>query len=197
MSETLNFEDLPKKHQQLITTATELFYSYGVRRVTISEICRKASVSNMTFYKYFSNKWDIAKTVLDIMLDEATRLSQSMLEKNISFTQKVEKMFMTAAAQSHTYSSDFRDDLMNEDSPLRSYCLERKKKFVELHIDFLKKAQKDGYIHSDIKIPFLLFIWNRYCDFLDHTEFVQIMPDIEDRSHELAVLFSRGFTRIP
>jgi AcrR family transcriptional regulator len=197
MTETLNFEDLPKKQQQLITTATELFYSYGVRRVTINEICRKASVSPMTFYKYFSNKWDIAKTVLDIMLDEATRLSQSMLEDNISFTQKVEKMFMAAAAQAQAYSSDLRDDLMSEDSPLRSYTLKRRKKFVELHTNFLKKAQKDGYIHSDIKIPFLLFIWNRYCNLLDHPEFVQIMPDVEDRANELAVLFSRGFTKTP
>ena len=197
MTETLNFEDLPKKQQQLITTATELFYSYGVRRVTINEICRKANVSNMTFYKYFSNKWDIVKTVLDILFDEINRIYQNILAEDISLTQKLEKILMAMAVQGRDLKSDFRDDLINEDSPLRSYVLEQQKKHIELHINFLKKAQKEGYIHSDIKEPFLLFMWNRYCNFFNHPELVRIMPDVNDRAYELATQLIYGLAGTP
>jgi len=197
MTVTCNFEDFPIKQQQLITAATELFYNHGVRRVTINEICKKANVSNMTFYKYFSNKWDIVKTVLDILFDEIARIYQNILEEDISLTQKLEKILIAMAAQGSTLKSDFRDDLIKEDSPLRSYVLEQKKKHVELHINFLKKIQKEGYIHSDIKEPFLVFMWTCYSNFFNHPELVRIMPDVKDRANELVTQLICGLARTP
>ncbi|WP_372931944.1 TetR/AcrR family transcriptional regulator, partial [Mariniphaga sediminis] len=52
-----------KKYLEIMKTARELFWKHGFRRVTIQEICEKAGVSKMTFYKHFPNKIDLAKTV--------------------------------------------------------------------------------------------------------------------------------------
>ena len=195
MAVTFHFEDLPKKQQQLITTATELFFNHGVRRVTINEICRKANVSNMTYYKYFSDKWDIAKTVLDILFDEVARLYKNIIEEDIPFSHKVEKLLMVMSKEDHTISSELKDDLLNKDSPLHSYVLEQQKKHKEMPINFLKKAQKEGYIQSDINIHFLIFIWKSYCNLLDNPDFAQIIPNLEERTHELAKIFLRAFAK--
>ena len=47
-------------YQILFSTAKNLFFKFGLRRVSVEEICIKASVSKMTFYRNFNNKEHIA-----------------------------------------------------------------------------------------------------------------------------------------
>jgi AcrR family transcriptional regulator len=39
------------KLARIASTAEKLFMKFGIRRVSVEEICREASVSKMTFYK--------------------------------------------------------------------------------------------------------------------------------------------------
>ena len=63
------------KQNQIISTAQSLFWKYGMRRVSIEEICRDARVSKMTFYKFFKNKVDLVKFILDKIMDESMKAS--------------------------------------------------------------------------------------------------------------------------
>ena len=54
-----------KKHHALLNTARKLFVAHGIKRVTVEEICRTADTSKMTFYRFFRNKDEIAKAVID------------------------------------------------------------------------------------------------------------------------------------
>ena len=195
MVETYNFYSLPKKQQQLIESARALFCAHGIRRVTIEEICKNAHVSKMTYYKYFSHKWDIAKTVIDVLFDEVIKLHRGVLEEDISFPQKVEKILKLNKEQFNTVGTVFINDLLKEDSPLHLYFLAQHKKTREIAIVFFKNAQREGLIHSDIKMPFLLFMLDHLSDLVNNPEFVQIMPDVEDRVCELSSFFFHGFTR--
>jgi AcrR family transcriptional regulator len=58
-----------KKYQDLLNTARELFFKHGTKRVTIEEICEKADVSKMTFYKFFRNKEDLGIRMLSQISD--------------------------------------------------------------------------------------------------------------------------------
>ncbi|NOZ62096.1 MAG: TetR/AcrR family transcriptional regulator, partial [Calditrichaeota bacterium] len=55
----------------MFETAQDLFFRYGIRRVTVEEICRTAGVSKMTFYKYFKNKIDLVKKLMEKIYDQA------------------------------------------------------------------------------------------------------------------------------
>ena len=59
-----------KKFQDTITTAKMLFWKHGIKRVSIEEICKEASVSKMTFYKFFKNKEALAEYLLVNVLTE-------------------------------------------------------------------------------------------------------------------------------
>jgi AcrR family transcriptional regulator len=193
----VNFQSLPKKQLQFIETAQDLFCKHGVRRVTIEEICRTANISKMTFYKYFSDKWDIAKAVLDYLINEGLKSYYEVIEEPIPFNQKVETILMLSTSQAHAIGSEFLNDLMNQESPLHTYFLEQQKKVRELSIEFLQNAQKEGLIHNDIKMSVAIFMLARLSELLNHPEFVQIMPDIEERAAEIATLFFSGFARTP
>ena len=47
------------KYLDIFKTAKDLFWKYGIKRVSIEEICKEAKVSKMTFYKFFPNKIEL------------------------------------------------------------------------------------------------------------------------------------------
>ena len=70
-----------KKYMAIIQTSRELFWKYGFRRVTIDEICREAKTSKMTFYRFFPNKLELARTVFDMVADEGLRKFREILKE--------------------------------------------------------------------------------------------------------------------
>ena len=190
-------EQQPKKKQLILKAAQELFFRYGVRRVTVEEICKSAGVSKMTCYKYFTDKWDIARTMLDGVVDRGMAAFHDMTEEEGPFAAKVQGMLMQTTSQIHTVGQPFLEDMMQENSPLHGYFREMQKKTRKLSVDFFMQAQKKGHIHSDVKMPVLLFMLDHLSDLLNHPDFVQIMPDIQQRASELAAFLFYGFARKP
>ena len=195
MVETCDLQALPKKQQQLITAAKNLLLNHGLRRVTIKEICKNANVSKMTFYKYYNNKLDIAKAVLDVMFYEGLMLYNEIIEVDIPLPKKVEEMLKFIRERFTSVGEAFINDLLNEDSPLHQYFFNQHKNARELAMGFFKNIQKDGLIRSDIKLPFLLFMLDNLSVLVNHPDFIKIMPNIEDRICELSSLLFHGFTR--
>jgi AcrR family transcriptional regulator len=195
MEREFNFEELPEKKQKLIEAARDLFCLHGIRRVTIEEICRKANVSKMTYYKYFNDKADIARAVLDLFFSDGFKVFKDIIEEEISFPQKFEKILLLVTTEIHTAGPSFLEDLMDSKSPLHAYFQDMQKKTTQWTMDFFKEAQKAGYINPDIKISFLLFMLDRVSDLLNHPELVKAMPDIEERANELALQLFHGFAR--
>ena len=56
--------DYSVKHKKLIQTGKALFFKYGIKKVSVAEICKEAGVSKMTFYKHYANKGELAKEFL-------------------------------------------------------------------------------------------------------------------------------------
>ena len=55
--------------EEIVEAGRQLFFRYGLKKVTVTEICTGAGVSKMTFYKYFPNKQALAKTIMDGITD--------------------------------------------------------------------------------------------------------------------------------
>ncbi len=52
-----------EKRKQIIESAKELFYTYGLKKTTMEDVAKKAGVGKGTLYLYFQNKEDIMKTI--------------------------------------------------------------------------------------------------------------------------------------
>ena len=184
---------MSKKKQQLLITATELFNAHGFRRITIDEICKTANISKMTFYKYFKNKTDIAKLVLDTIYNEGKLRYYEMLKQDIPFSEKIENILLISRSQTHAIGQSFFLDITDENSPLLSYFQEKQQEIKKMTIDFCKTSQKTGLIRKEISIDVMMFMLNSQYDKINHPDFVKFVPDVEERCSMLASLFFYGF----
>ena len=80
------------KFKQIVKTAQELFYRYGIKRVSVEEICSTALVSKMTFYKYFPNKIELAKHIFSELMDDSEKKYDNIMSGNYDSTEKVDQV---------------------------------------------------------------------------------------------------------
>src|SRR4051794_889117 len=78
-----------KKEAQLLATAEDLFKRYGIKRVSVTEICAAAGVSKVTFYKFFPDKVALAKRVLDDLGDRNLARIDEIEARDVPFPEKV------------------------------------------------------------------------------------------------------------
>jgi len=183
----------PAKQELISGSARALFWRHGVRRVSVQEICREAGVSKVTFYKYYANKTELARRILDDVFSAALEQYRLIMKQPIPFPEKVRQTIMLKAEQSKTLGPDFFDELFRDADPaIRAHytrLMERTKE--EVMRDYLE-AQKRDEIRSDIKPEFVLYILNRLIDMMRERELHRLYDSPSAVIMELTNFFFYG-----
>jgi AcrR family transcriptional regulator len=175
----------PKK-ELILKTGKELFWKFGFKRVTIEEVCKEAGVSKMTFYKYFSNKIDLVKTIMDGILGESLKKYKKVMASEIPYPEKVLAMLQLKRDQIETMSSEFfRDYVKSDDPELISYLEQLSGETMQMFVDDFKKAQEDGDIRKDVKIEFIMFMMSHLVEMAQEDVLMNMYDEPQDLVMEI------------
>lgn len=181
------------KRKQLIQTAKELFFKYGIKRVTVEEICKEANVSKMTFYKHFKNKNELVRTWLTEMTDEALERYNTLMQQDIPFEEKVRETIKMKLEGSDQMSQEFFSDYIPQADPeLRDFIHQRMHETMGLLINDYAKAQKRGEIRQDMKIEFILWYLNKMLDLMEDEALQKMYDSPQDLIMEMVNFFFYG-----
>ncbi|HKK62224.1 MAG TPA: TetR/AcrR family transcriptional regulator [Bacteroidales bacterium] len=182
----------PKK-KQILKTGKALFWKFGFKRVTIEEVCAEANVSKMTFYKYFSNKMELVKTILEQVMEESMEKYQEIMESNIPFTEKVEKQIEMKMEGTAEMSNEFMDDLMIHGEPeMMQYMQKVSQKALAIVQNDYIEAQKKGDIRKDIKPEFIIYFLNHMYDMIKDEQLIAMYKSPGELATELIKFFFYG-----
>lgn len=146
----------------ILKTAKELFWKHGLRKISVEEICRKASVSKMTFYRNFKNKNEVARVVLKELTTQSRNDYQRIMENGqFDFSEKMAQLIELKHQSVKNMSNDFLADLHHPSFAelVADLEKEREKSLQMIKRDF-RKAQKEGFIRKDLKIDFIMYMFN-------------------------------------
>ncbi len=149
------------KRELILTTGKELFWKFGFKRVTVEEVCKEAGISKMTYYKFFNNKIDLVRTLMDTVMQESLERYNEIMESEIPYPEKVVAMIHLKRDQIETMSSEFfRDYVQSGDPELISYLEQLSRDNLQTFTNDFKKAQENGDIRRDLKIEFIMYMMN-------------------------------------
>ncbi|MDT8401276.1 MAG: TetR/AcrR family transcriptional regulator [Bacteroidales bacterium] len=152
---------ISRKYKDIITAARDLFWKHGFKRVTVEEICEKANVSKMTYYKYFPNKIALAKTMFNSVVEEGEKQFRKIMKADTTAAEKLEKIIMLKMEGTNSISPEFLQDFYAGSEPeLKAFVEERTKKSWDILINDFKKAQEAGIFRKDFKPEFMVRIQN-------------------------------------
>jgi len=181
------------KRKSLINTAKDLFFKYGIKRVTVEEICQEAGVSKMTFYKHFKNKNELVKTMIIQITDEAMDKYQALMDSDIPFEEKVrETIQMKLDGTDQMSQAFFSDYLPHAEPELHEFMHLRAQEMYGRIIKDYKNAQENGDIRQDVKIEFILWYLNKMLDMMGDKALEKMYESPQDLIMEMVNFFFYG-----
>ncbi len=189
----MNNNNKNQKFRQLVATATELFMRFGIRRVSVEEICAEAGVSKMTFYKYFKNKIELSKYLLTQIYTESLIEYRNIMAQQIPYVEKVKLIIQMKHNQTTILSQEFFNDFSKNPNPEIAALLERLKaeSLNEILKDF-KVAIKNGNIRQNLKPEFILYFLNHLNEMIKDPQLLNLYNSPNELIMELTNFFFYG-----
>lgn len=181
------------KLQHIVKTGRELFFKFGIKRVTVQEICEKAGVSKMTFYKHFDNKIDLVKYILGKMFTEGLENYNAIVAQDIPYSKKVELMIQLKLDIADAISPEFFEDyLLRPDTEIFTFIMQKKKESLGAFLHDLVEAQKRGDVRRDIKPEFIMFMMDHVTEMASDERLVKMYKTPKELIAELNRYFFYG-----
>ena len=183
------------KRIQILLTAKELFYKFGFKRVTIEEISKEAGVSKMTFYKFFPNKIELAKTVLNNVFEDALSKIRRLHEEHESPDKTLKKILQLKAEGTKDISEEFIKDLYAQpEGELKSYMEEKTRWIYTEIMNVYEKGKEDGWVRKDLNIPFFMAFSRSVIDSFSKDEVLHHFDSLQEMIMEITNIFIYGIS---
>lgn len=170
----------PKK-TQILKTAKDLFWRFGVKRISVEEICKEANVSKMTFYKFFSNKIELAQFIIHKTIGKSLEDFKNLVNSNSSFEEKVHQMFVLKYEAAKDISKEFVNDIYrNPELGLQKQMEKMALESMNIFSTFLEDSKKKGLIRKEVNIQFIIAYMNNVSQMMDNPEIMSIYKKPEN-----------------
>lgn len=177
----------------LIETGHELFWKFGFRRVSVEEICKKAGISKMTFYRYFDNKTELAKRVLKKVVDEGTVKFREILTDGDTISGKMQRIIRLKMEGTNDISREFVEDVYNDTgSEIQQFMIKLTTDTWMGVIEEFRDAQKRGIFRQDFKPEILLAMSRGITEMVANPQLNALYSSTQDMIVEIVSLMTYG-----
>jgi AcrR family transcriptional regulator len=181
------------KRDILITTGKELFMKHGFRRVSVEDICAKAGTSKMTFYRFFPNKTELAKTIFVTIAEDGYVKFKSILSSDSSPEEKIHKLLVMKMEGTDQVSQEFIVDFYtSKETGLKEFVTTTIEDYWRGVITDFRKAQQDGIFRDDFNPEFFFLISQKITTSLDDPAMIRLFPNPQAMVMELINIMMYG-----
>ncbi|MGC9150635.1 MAG: TetR/AcrR family transcriptional regulator [Microbacter sp.] len=119
---------------QILQAASRMFLQYGLRSVTIDEVCNEVHISKKTFYNYFRQKEELIEMVL---MNQCEVQKQKQHKKYSVFDDPslnaIDKLVLA-----------FKHWKQDSSAPSMTFVYDLVKYYPEIHAKMLERQEQDG-----------------------------------------------------
>ena len=155
------------KQQTIADTARRLFCEHGFSAVSVGSICAEASVSRVTFYKYYSGKNALLQAIVTEQKNRVRAEFENLLARQCSLREAAEAVFaLQKQSFEELYSAAFlRDIEENTDLELERFFHELNEEKYAFMRGFFHTLQQRRLIQPDLPVE-LIDLFIRQADIL-------------------------------
>jgi AcrR family transcriptional regulator len=184
---------MTKSQKAILESAKALFWKYGLKKVTVEEICEQAGVSKMTFYRRFVNKEHAAEEILEAILEANMRRYSAVMSQKKSFPEKISEILHLKHQESKNMSKEFIEEIMIEDgSALNELIQKYTLKSTKILIADFEKAKKEGWVRADLKPEFIIDMMGVIKSKMQDNQFLKMFKSMDEAIMELSNFFFYG-----
>jgi len=144
-----------QKRIDILNAATKTFVTNGYKNTSVADIAKEAHSSQVTLYKYFPSKIELAREVtIKMIVDGYAGYDQRLNQSNMNFKEKIASILDFGTNEAETMNQDFMSFMIDEfqaangDDRVMKVYNEGKEGFWS---KILKQGRAEGMISDDIQ----------------------------------------------
>jgi len=103
------------KKKEILNAATKAFVTNGYKNTSVADIAKEAHSSQVTLYKYFPSKIELAREVIiQIVIDGYAEYDRRLDKSNMGFKEKVASILNFGTSEVNSINKDFMDFMIDE-----------------------------------------------------------------------------------
>lgn len=179
--------------------AWELFSQFGVDKVSIADIARKADVSQATIYNNFGSKEALVREFVTSAVEQLVDRVQEILipknqyhEKMLAFIQFISDIMVDgrpSAADNAIFTSSF--DLQN-DPEIKTIRMEAQRKMTGLMLELVQEGRQQGQVNPDLSEEVLSIYFTVFMDVFTNPELLHRFYHHPELIRELGSMMLNG-----
>jgi len=182
-----------QKFYDLVSAGERLFQRFGFKRVTVTEICEQAGASKMTFYRYFDNKNELVKYVLDKWLEEGYARVAEIEAMPIPFAEKIRKIIEFKNDFLTQLSDQMIAEYLDKNPELQEIFKTFEARSYQRFRRFIDRAKLRGEIRADLRPELIVALIEKLQEVLRNKQLAALYPDYKAFIREVNTFFTHGF----
>lgn len=175
--------------EDIRNAAWELFSQFGVEKVSMSDIARKAGVSPATIYNNFGGKDVLVQEFITTMVDHLMGEAEAIVTLDASFEQKIAALFqyITDKLVSTTPTPDnplFSGSVdLHNDPQIKRIRESAQEKMTQLVMELVAEGKREGQVNSALSDEALAIYFSLFMEAF-------VRPDYQMQFHQNSKLIS-------
>lgn len=179
-----------QKKDAIIAASLNLFREKGYTNVSINDIAAGSGVSSVSIYNYFGSKEGLVRECARILMRDASREAEKLLEQKIGFKEKLLQVVNICAGQHQQLLAEyFSPDAICDKALVELYTENVNLIRQEILRSFIESGKAEGAIDESISVDTIM-------DFLGAVGAVQLSwetaDDYDTKAMELYKLMLYG-----
>lgn len=163
---------MDEKLIEIIEKAKDLFLQYGIRSVSMDDICRNLGMSKKTLYNYVSNKQEIIEKIMEDDFLSSMKLMDETISPDCNAIDVLLSVSKIVNNNMKKLNPSTRFDLQKYYPTLFSDFLQKQREHVFIKLkQNMEKGIQEGFYRDDIDVELLAQLYVRKLEDLHDPDF--------------------------
>jgi len=146
-----------EKKNGIRRAALDLFGNYGIKKITVSDVAKKAGVSPVTIYNYFGSKQGLIRDVVKWLLEAIVSEYQAIIYSDRPYLKRWEQMLFQKGELRHAYHGELLQTILSADPEIKQFVdAEMTGRITRLWIDLIDEGKREGLIRTEMTPEIIL-----------------------------------------
>lgn len=154
---------MDEKYEEILSKANRIFQTYGIKSVSMEDICKELKISKKTLYQYVDNKTDLLIKAIDYQFDN----DEQKIIRAINGKHNAIDTLIEVSKQINKELKEFKPNIIMFDlkkyyPEVLEYLIDKKRKhFYDYIKGNLEQGIKEGLYRQDLNVDLITKLYIR------------------------------------
>jgi AcrR family transcriptional regulator len=179
---------MDEKLTMILRESSYLFIKYGLRSLSMDDLCREMGISKKTMYQYVENKTDLISRTLDFVVKEAVSAVQAANEEGCNAIDQLLRVSKKVCTEMKHFNPSMTFDLQKYYPEVyRKFNHDKKEIIFQQIVSNMQQGISEGLYRDDLPIELVARLYVQKLEYINDPEF--LMSDDFSFSNMFEVMF--------